>query len=170
VLQHSFLYGGILALLVCALFLVGAYLNPEVMLQGYPPDIKARYGAASPAAKRHRLWLSIPVSIALFGTLVMALVQMPQVDNGVVNYLAATLCIFIMFFTLNLVDLVVNDWLIFNTLRPKFIVLAGTEGMAGYRDYGFHFKQFLKGTLGSFIASPIIAALAIAVTYLVRTF
>jgi hypothetical protein len=166
IVQHSIFYGAILAFSVCALFLIGAYLNPEVMLQGYPPEIKRRYGEGSAAAKRQRVWLSIPVSITLFGALILAIAQLPPASNGVASYLAITLCVFIMLFTLNVVDLVVNDWLIFNTLRPKFIILPGTEGMAGYGDYGFHFKQFLKGTLGSLIASPIIAAIATGIDIL----
>jgi hypothetical protein len=59
----------------------------------------------------------------------------------------------------NLVDLIVIDWLIFNTLQPRFIILPGTEGMAGYHDYGFHFRQFLKGTAGSLVVSLMIAAI-----------
>jgi len=39
----------------------------------------------------------------------------------------------------------VLDWLIFCTIQPRRIVLPGTEGMAGYRDYRFHFIGFLKG-------------------------
>jgi len=34
---------------------------------------------------------------------------------------------------------VVLDWLIFVTIQPDFVVIPGTEGLAGYKDYGFHF-------------------------------
>ena len=37
------------------------------------------------------------------------------------------------------------DWLLFCTVQPRMMVLPGTEGMAGYRDYRFHFIGFLKG-------------------------
>jgi hypothetical protein len=30
------------------------------------------------------------------------------------------------------------------TPKPKFMILPGT-GMAGYRDYKFHFRKFLNG-------------------------
>ncbi len=63
----------------------------------------------------------------------------------------------------NLVDLVILDWLIFVTLQPKFTVLPGTEGLAGYKDYAFHFKAFLRGTVLCFLASLVIAGIATAI-------
>lgn len=56
-------------------------------------------------------------------------------------------------------DLLIPDWLIFVAIQPKFIILPGTEGAKGYRDYGFHFRAFLKGSLGALIASLIIAGI-----------
>jgi hypothetical protein len=48
----------------------------------------------------------------------------------------------------NAVDLLILDWLVFATLRPRIVVLPGTEGAQGYGDYGFHFRAFLKGLGG----------------------
>jgi hypothetical protein len=42
----------------------------------------------------------------------------------------------------------------------RLIVLPGTEGAQGYRDYGFHFRAFLKGVAGSLVASLLIAGVA----------
>jgi hypothetical protein len=47
----------------------------------------------------------------------------------------------------NLVDWLLLDWLIVCTITPKFMVLPGTEGMAGYKNYGMHFRGFLIGTV-----------------------
>lgn len=57
-----------------------------------------------------------------------------------------------------MVDLVVLDWLIFVRSRPRFIVLPGTEGMAGYKDYFFHLKGFLVGVVLSAAVSLATAA------------
>ena len=47
----------------------------------------------------------------------------------------------------NLVDLILLDWLLFTYIQPRFVVLPGTEGLAGYRDYWFHFRaSFLHPT------------------------
>ncbi|MEU6712795.1 hypothetical protein ABZ897_15045 [Nonomuraea sp. NPDC046802] len=51
-----------------------------------------------------------------------------------------------MFCTLVLFDLVVLDWLILAGLRPRVMVLPGTEGMPEYRDLTFHAVAALKGS------------------------
>lgn len=41
-------------------------------------------------------------------------------------------------------DIVVIDWLIICTWRPRRLVYPGTEDCAGWRDYGFHVKEQLR--------------------------
>ena len=62
-------------------------------------------------------------------------------------------------FTFNLLDLLVLDWLVFVTWRPRYIVLSGTEGPTGYGDYAFHFRGFLKGLVFC-LAAGLLTALA----------
>ena len=50
----------------------------------------------------------------------------------------------IMFGTFNVLDCFVFDWCLVYC-QPRFVVLPGTEGMAGYRNYWFHFQGFLVG-------------------------
>ena len=64
---------------------------------------------------------------------------------------------FVAAFTFNLIDLLILDWLVFVTWRPRVIVLPGTEGLAGYGDYGFHFRGFLKGLVFCFAAGLLTA-------------
>jgi hypothetical protein len=67
-----------------------------------------------------------------------------------------------MFSVFNVLDWLVLDWLLV-WFQPHFVVLPGTEGMAGYRSYWFHFRGFLIGilltVLGSLLIAPIAAAL-----------
>ncbi|MDH3734751.1 MAG: hypothetical protein OEU54_14585 [Gemmatimonadota bacterium] len=53
----------------------------------------------------------------------------------------------------NLVDLLILDWLILVRIQPGFVVLPGTEGLAGYDDYRFHGHAFLIGTTGILVVS-----------------
>jgi len=158
-IQHSLIYGVILGGSVCALFLLGAYFNPEVMFRGYPPDIKAKYGQISERSQRHQKLLVIPVAIATFGSLIIAILQLPQVVGGEPGFMAVFICVTIMMLTLSVIDLVINDWLIFVIIQPRFVILPGTEGLAGYSDYGFHFQQFLKAAFGSLISGLVIAGI-----------
>jgi hypothetical protein len=45
----------------------------------------------------------------------------------------------------------------FCTITPKFLVIPGTDGMAAYKDYGYHFRGFLIGTVFSIFGGVIIA-------------
>jgi hypothetical protein len=64
-------------------------------------------------------------------------------------------------FIFNLVDWLILDWLMFCTITPGFLVITGTEGMAGYKDYLFHFRGFLIGSVLSAIAGLVIATIVL---------
>lgn len=162
-LQHSLLYGLILSLLSSAVLLISAYLNPESMVDDYPADIRAKYGSMSTESKRHKQLVGLPFAVVLIGILVISIVTLRNVLGSELTFTAVFINLFIVLLTFNLVDLLIIDWLIFNTIQPRFVVLPGTEGMAGYRDYGFHFRAFLKGTAGALIASMLIAGLVVLV-------
>lgn len=60
-------------------------------------------------------------------------------------------------FIFNLVDPPLIDWLVLCTYTPRAFVSC-TEGMAGYRDYGHHFRGFLIGTVFSAALGLVAAA------------
>jgi tetrahydromethanopterin S-methyltransferase subunit B len=62
----------------------------------------------------------------------------------------------------NLFDLLIADWLVFVKIQPKAIVLPGTEGMAGYKDYAFHFRGFLVGIVFSAVGALVFSLIALA--------
>lgn len=161
--QHSLSFGVILSVLSSTVLLVSAYLYPESMVDDYPADIRAKYGPMSEKAKRHKRLVGLPFAIVLIGILVISIMTLRNVLGGELTFTAVFTSLFIILLTFNLVDLLIIDWLIFNTIKPRFIVLPGTEGMAGYRNYGFHFRAFLKGTAGALIASAVIAILVVLV-------
>ncbi len=166
-LQNSLLYGAVLSVLM-SLFLVGAArLNPAIMAGDYPPDIKAKFGAPDERTIRHKRLASIGMLVVLVIPIVLALAQLAQVGGGRLVFWQAFLTLFIMIFLFNLIDWLIIDWLLFVTIQPKWIILPGTEGMAGYKDYAFHFRGFLVGTVFSVLGSAIIAGFAVLVTMLV---
>jgi hypothetical protein len=62
-------------------------------------------------------------------------------------------------FIFNLVDWLILDWLIFCVITPRFIIIPGTEGMAGYKDFfslsGFSDRKFLLALAGLIIATIV---------------
>ena len=71
--------------------------------------------------------------------------------------------IFIIAVTWNVVDLLIMDRLIVCTITPKWIILRGTEGCKGYKDYFFHFKGFLIGCVYTAMMSLLFSGIDYAV-------
>jgi hypothetical protein len=165
-LQHGVLYGVILSVLMVLTFVGAAYLNPEIWLPDYPPDIRARFGPMSERAKRQRRLVGIPVFLLLAVVLVLSSVRLAQIGSEAV-FFSVFFGTFVLLLVFNAVDLLILDWLIFVTLRPRIVVLPGTEGAEGYGDYRFHFMAFLKGLAGSLIGSLVVAGLVTVIMAIV---
>ena len=67
--------------------------------------------------------------------------------------------VFGVLFIFNLVDLLILDWLIVCWVKPRWVILPGTEHIAIPNPYLHHFKEFLVGTVGLSIVGLAIAAL-----------
>ena len=166
-LQHGVFFGTNFGVFMGLAFVGLAYLNPEIWLLDYPPDIREKFGPMSEKAKKQRRLAGIPVFLLLAATIVFATVRFARIDGGESTFFAVFLGVFTVLLVFNVVELVILDWLIFVTIRPRIVVLPGTEGMEGYGDYGFHFRTFLKGVVGSAAASLVIAGVALVVEALV---
>ena len=59
----------------------------------------------------------------------------------------------------NVIDLVLMDCLIVCTITPKWVVIEGTEGCKGYKDYMFHFKGFMIGCVYSAISAVVLSGI-----------
>ncbi|MFF9351509.1 hypothetical protein [Streptomyces sp. NPDC014734] len=120
---------------------VGALLVArDALLGDYPPAIRERYGPQSERGRRTAaaaglLNLLVLVAVPVGGVLALharadgPLGFWPPFVLGTVGFLAVTLF-----------DLLVLDWWLFCLVRPRFMVLPGTEGMPEYRDFAFHVR------------------------------
>lgn len=107
-------------------------------------------------ARKQRRLVGVPVFALLFGIIVFSSVRLTRI-GGDETFFAVFLGTFTVLLVFNLVDLLILDWFVFNTLTPGFVVLPGTEGARGYSDYGFHFRAFLKGVAGALVVSLLVA-------------
>jgi len=164
--QTGLLYGIVFSLLFSALLLVMIKINPEMMLNDYPPEIKARYGPASEKTKQQRKPFVILFFLIVFGVPLLSIMRLDQMIAGVPSFLEIFVNIFTLFLVFNIVDLLILDWLIFCAVTPRFIVLPGTEGMAAYKDYGFHFRGFLIGCVICIVSALVFASLASLVYFI----
>lgn len=160
-ISNGLLFGAVLSLLLVALMLGSLAVAPDIWVHDYPADIREKYGPKSTRAKRFTPYFSLLFFAIMLGVLAFSLVRLRMVVEDPLNFLAAFLTAFLVLFTFNLIDLLIIDWLIFVTVQPAVIILPGTQGMAGYKDYRFHFIGFLKGILFSAVFALVIAAAAV---------
>lgn len=150
-LNAGLIYAAVLAILIMG----SVWFNAEMWLNDYPPDIKTKFGAMSERTKRQRNWLTMVMMPVMLGGPLLAVWQLSEIV-GDVGFAAAFLCTFIVLFLFNLVDLLLLDWLIFIVIQPRFTILPGTAGMAGYQDYAFHFRGFLIGMIFCLVGGLIL--------------
>jgi len=153
-------YGAIASLLLSAVLPIMGLVNPRLMLQDYPKDIQAAVPPKTDQEKRQTLYWSLPFWVILLGFPVAAALSAKATHQG---FLEIFLSAFGVIFLSNLVDWLILDWLIICTITPKFVVLPGTEGMAGYKNYAMHFRGFLIGTALSVVVGLIIAGIVVFV-------
>ena len=135
------------------------YINPEMWVDDYPPDIRKKFGSKGKKAKRQTIFAAIPFFLILIGGIIRSNSLLKQQNDGVLPFKSAFLNAYGLLLYFWLFDLFIIDWLIFVTLQPNFIILPGTEGMAGYDDYAFHLKVSLPALPLAILPSLLIAAL-----------
>lgn len=162
IISHALLYGIILSAVLFTLMLVVSRVNPEILLKAYPPDIQAKYGPMSERSRRQRLVVGAILIVLLLGIVIWSFRGIGTNVEGGIPFVTAFIHLFVMFSVFNLLDWLVLDWLISVAICPSFIILPGTEGLAGYSDYGFHFRGFLIGIVISLFMSLLLAVIVTA--------
>lgn len=135
------------------------YINAEIWLNDYPPDIKEKYGPMSQRGKRHAALMAIPFFGIMLGGLIWSNRRQKRQNGGFLSFSAAFTNAYTLILSGWLFDLTILDWLMFVRHTPDFVVLPGTEGMAGYNDAAFHLKEHIK-------ALPMLAGLALIIAML----
>jgi hypothetical protein len=156
-LVHRILVDGV-ALSAVAISLIFGSLrwNPRLWLQDFPKDIRDAVPPKTPGERRQSLVWGIPFLAVLFLAPFLSCRALIRDAGAPVSLAWLWVDAFGMAIVFNLVDLVVVDWLVVCTITPSFLVVPGTVGFAGYKDYRHHVRAFVTGT----VASTVIAAIA----------
>jgi hypothetical protein len=143
-LKRSLVEGMVLNLLITVLVYGAIWLNPLVHVADYPPDIQAAVGDAEPptALATAEALLCVASVVVVVG---WSNAKLRRQLGGRLPFWAAFANSALICFFFAVWDLVVLDWLIFVTIQPGFIVIPGTEGLAGYSDYLFHLRVSFLG-------------------------
>jgi hypothetical protein len=155
---HALEVGVMLGIVVSGLLLAILRANPEIMLNDYPPDIRAKWGPMTERTKRQRVFVTILLLVVVLSICAWSIRSLSALAEGDVPFAMAFAHFAIMFGTFNLFDWLLLDWpLVY--WQPRFVVLPGTEGLAGYTDYWFHFRGFLIGIPVVLAGSALMAAI-----------
>lgn len=154
--------GAILSALATLLISISMRTNPRIWLHDYPKEIQAAVPPKTAEEKRLSLIFGIPFLILLAAGPFISTLTLTQ--RASLPFWALFANASGVMFVFNVIDWLVLDWLIFCTITPSIMVIPGTQGMAAYKDYAFHFRGFLIGTLFSVVFGLVIAA----VVYLLR--
>ncbi len=150
--------GAILSLLASLYVMAVLWFNPRLFLQDYPAPIQAAVPPKTEREKRLSLILGLPFLVLLLVAVLFSTLAFVRGSEGGVPFWAAFLHAFGVVFAFNVVDWLVLDWVVFCTLTPQFLVIPGSEGMAAYKDYLYHFRAFLVGTVLSLGGGLLVAA------------
>ena len=128
--------------------------NPRIFLRHYPKEVQAIVPPKSEKERRmsilHGLLIAAPFASALFWR---------TATLGSHSFWELFAYAFGVLFIFNLVDLLILDWLIVCWVKPRWVILPGTEHIVFPKQYLHHLKGFLMGTVGLAIAGLAIAAL-----------
>ena len=169
VLRDALIYGLVLSLALTTLMVISGAIALDMFVNKYPPDIKQKYGPMSPRAARLRPFIAALLFITILVIPMIGLFAL-HAEIKSVSFLSALVFSGIALFVFNTFDLIILDWLFFCTIRPRTMILPGTEGMAGYRNYRFHFIGFLKGLGFTLVGSLLIAVLWMVLLRLLTLF
>jgi hypothetical protein len=135
------------------------YKNPIALVASYPPEIRKRleslpeYADSLPKAqKSHIIW---KVVFSIFCVIALAFVAY---YSGKRNFASAFIHIFIIFFSVNIYDMLILDIGVF--CHDKRLRIKGTEDMdAEYKNSAHHIYGAIKGTGIGLVAALLSAGL-----------
>ncbi len=156
------LLDGVLLSILASISIMGILrFNPRLFLQDYPDEIQAVVPLKTDQEKRQSLITGIPFLLILLAVPFISTLILKRQSDEMISFVPLFINAFGVAFFFNLVDLLLLDWLMFCFITPGFLVIPGTEGMGAYKDYGFHFRAFLIGTVLSVAGGLIIAGLVV---------
>jgi len=159
---NAFICGLGLSLILTTIMIISGLVAPDMWISKYPPDIRQRYGSMSPRAALFRPYIAVAFFTAVLVIPIIGLFTL-RAEANYIPFIPALVYSITALIVFNIFDLIILDWLLFCTIQPRLMVLPGTEGMPGYRDYRFHFMGFLKGLGFCAVGGLLIAVLWMAV-------
>lgn len=154
----------IACIIFAAVILPTQYKDPVKYIMSYPPEIRKRveslsqYKNSIKSTEKGHIVKKL-IAVAVFIVLLAAVAYF----SGARNFQTAFLHVFILFFAVNLFDVLVLDIGVF--CHSKKLRIAGTEDMdREYKNYLFHVKGAMKGIVLGIVISLFSASIVYIVS------
>lgn len=148
------------------LILPPQFKNPLSQITSYPPAIRER--VASLPQYKDVLGVTKKKNIVrkISGTLIAVIIlAFLAFFSGKTTFVLAFVHVFILFFVVNMYDLIICDFIIFP--NSKKVVIPGTEDMvAEYKNPIHHIKGAIKGILIGTVAAALAGGIVELIEYL----
>ena len=165
VVENGLIFGAIFSLIMSVIIIVGLRSNPMILVERAPEDIRQAVGPIDERARKQRRTFGVLTLLFMLVIFILSITRLNAVLGGL-TFWAVFLNIFLIVMVWNLVDLLIIDWLFLIIIQPKFIIIPGTEGLKGYKDFGFHFRGFLKGLVYSVVIGFLVAGITVLVAWI----
>jgi hypothetical protein len=150
--------GALLSVVASTYLLVLLRFNPRIFLKHFPKEIREIVPPKSEKERRMSILLGVPLGLLFIGSTFVSALLWQASAQGSLSFWELFAHVFGLFFLFNLVDLLILDWLIVCRFTPRWLIIPGTEHIAMPKEYLYHFKGFLMGTVVSVIGGLAIAA------------
>ncbi len=158
-LERILIDGLILSGVAFLIMLASMMATPRIWLQDYPKPIQNLVPPKNEDEKRLSLAFGIPFMLVLIGGPFVLTALLAARSEGMLSFGEMFLYAGGLVLVFNLFDWLIIDWLVFCTITPKLIVIPGTEGNPAYKDYFYHLRGFLFGTVFSAIIGLVVAGI-----------
>jgi hypothetical protein len=150
--------GALLSVVASTYLLVLLRFNPRIFLKHFPKEIREIVPPKSEKERRISILLGVPLGLLFIGSTFASALLWRASAQGSLSFWELFAHVFGLFFVFNLVDLLILDWLIVCRFTPRWLIIPGTEHIVMPKEYLYHFKGFLMGTVVSVIGGLAIAA------------
>ena len=156
VVAHSLFFT---AIVNGSLLLMMVTTSPRVWgYSDYSDAIKAKVPPQTQKEKRFAMIIGLPWMIFTLGFPIFSTYVLKSKLSGEIPFWTAFLNVFALVFLATLGDLIILDWLIVNTITPKFVIIPGTE-KADYQDFSHHYKAHARSAFVLILLSIIFAGI-----------
>ncbi len=150
--------GALLSVVTSTYLLVLLRFNPRMFLRHFPKEIREIIPPRSVKEMRMSILLGVPLGLLFLGSACASALLWRASAQASLSFWELFAHVFGLFFLFNLVDLLILDWLIVCRFTPRWLIIPSTEHIVMPKQYLYHFKGFLMGTVVSVMGGLAIAA------------